>query len=62
MAQITDERVLELARKSFADCAGVFAPTDGQVLAFAAALLAEHEGRRIAELVSVRAALEGAAT
>jgi hypothetical protein len=65
MTPLTDDRVLELARKHldvglcFDRSARITRSTDAELIAFARALLAEHEGVRIAELLSVRAAMEG---
>jgi hypothetical protein len=62
---LTDARVLELARKHLDTrhdpdrYAHITRSTGAELLAFARALLAEHEGRRIAELIAVRDALEG---
>lgn len=44
---ITDDRVLELAQEYLAAGVGVPILTRGKVLAFAHALIAEHDGQRV---------------
>jgi hypothetical protein len=57
---ISDARLLELARiyEQYPGSKSVTVCGNG-LIEFSRALLAEHEGQRIAELLSVRAALDG---